>query len=160
MADANTKTEHQAPERSKVRPPNPTSLKMRSEVSLDYWLNAPLNTEPDDLKDPDFFQNMGRRLKTNSIIHVRPADGRWYGQFLVTSAADTWAKVSPILIVPTDLREEADGDPTPQDKRYKIDYIASGWRVIHRDTGKVVKDELPERSDAEKIIQAEVKKRR
>lgn len=161
MADAETKTKPtpEEPDR-KVKAPNPTALKMKSEVSLDYWLNAPEGTEPEDLANADWWQNIARRLKTNTIVHVRPADGRWYGQFLVTSAADTWAKVSPVLLARTDARAEEDGDPTPMDKRFKIDHIATGWRVIHRDTGKVIKSGLSERGDAEKIVQAEANKRR
>lgn len=159
MADADTETKSEAPAR-KIKAPNPTALKMRSEVSLDYWLIAPEGTRPEDLENPDFWQNLGRRLKTNSLVHVRPVEGGWYAVFLVTSAADTWAKGTIVLFRETDLQTEDDGDPTPKDKRYKIDHIGSGWRVIHRDTGKVIKDGLAERSDAEKIIQAEVKKRR
>lgn len=159
MADADTETKPEAPAR-KFKAPNPTALKMLSEVSLGYWLHAPEGTIPNDLLNPEFWQNYGRRLKTNSIVHVRPVEGGWYAQFLVTSAADTWAKGTIILLRETDEQLEDDGDPTPKDKRFKIDHIASGWRVIHRDTGKVVKDGLAERSDAEKIIQAEVKKRR
>jgi len=156
MADAETET---VPVR-KAKSPNPTALKMKAEVSLDYWLTAPEGAEPEDLASPDWWQNIARRLRSNTIVHVRPADGRWYGQFLVLSAADTWAKVTPVLLAKTDTRAEEDGDPTPMDKRFKIDHIATGWRVIHRDTGKVIKGGLAERSDAEKVIQAEAAKRR
>lgn len=160
MAEAKPAEQPAEPARRVVRAPGPNNLKMRSEVSLDYWLFVPPGHGPDDLLNPDYWQHNARRLKTNTIVNVRAEDGSWFGMFLVVSAGDTWAKVVPILVAKTETLVEADGDPTPMDKRFKIDHIGTGWRVIHRDTGKVIKDQLVTRTDAEKIVQVEAGKRR
>ncbi len=75
----------------------------------------------------------------------------------MTSSSDNWAKVQVIHKV--DEQTEL-GDPTPDRAMYKIDHTQTGWRVIHRDTAKMLLDRLGTRADAESAVDQLVAEKR
>ncbi len=99
--------------------------------------------------NPDYYAHIARKLRTNTLIYANAADGRFFAILRVTSSSDNWAKVQVIHKV-EDMIEL--GDPTPERAMYKIDRTAEGWRVIHRDTAKVIAAKLGTRLDAEAAV--------
>ena len=132
----------------------PMSFSVREFAARDYELKVPAGTQPEELLRPSIFAHFAKKLRSGSYLHVSDDGGVWRALFCVASAGETWAQVYPCWIV--QIPQSEDGDPTPASERFKIDHIGSGWRVIQRETGKVLRDKLAQRADAEKFIQSEV----
>lgn len=140
-----------------VRPAfQPSSLTVREFAAKDYNFTVPTGTLPEELLRPSIWSNNAKKFRTGTYLHITAEDGTWAALYRVYAAGDTWAKVHQCWLSPI-TADAVDGDPTPPEARYKIDHIGSGWRVIHLTTGKVVKNNLPRRSDAEAFIQQEIK---
>ena len=134
----------------------PNKVQQRQYTSKDFEVAVPTGMEPKELERPDFWSHRAKDFRTGTYLHCYDEGGVWAGIWRVSSAGDTWAKVHCLAFGV--ISQETDGDPTPLDKRYKIDHIGSGWRAIYKQTGKVIKDGLRTRDDAEKFIQAEIRK--
>lgn len=134
----------------------PNKVQQRQFASKDFVALVPNGMDPKELERPDFWSHKAKEFQTGTYLHCYDEGGLWAGIWRVSAAGETWAKTHCIAfgLIP----QEVDGDPTPLDKRYKIDHNGSGWRAIFSQTGKVVKDGLKSRAEAEKVIQAEVKK--
>lgn len=130
---------------------SPAKLQERQFAAKDYNFTAPSGCEPDEMLRPSIWSNNARKFRTGTYIHVVEDGNKWHGILRVTSCGDLWANVAWLSWA---LIPEMGTDPTPEEHRYKIEHIASGWRVIMRDNGKVAKDELAQRSDAEKFIES------
>lgn len=148
MASTQTKTPEPAPLVRSIAA-QPKTLQRKDFIATDYWLTVEDGHQFDDLLNPDYYAHIARKLRTNTMIYVNAADGRFFAMLRVTSSGDAWAKVQVIL--KTEEAVEV-GDPTPERGIYKIDHTQEGWRVIHRDTAKVIVAKLGTRVDAERFI--------
>lgn len=129
-----------------------TYLSVASFVSTTYFTLIPVGHTPDDLLQPEYWMHWARKLRPNSFIRVRAEDGSFDGELLVIQASDNWAKC--LWFVLNQRAEEArvDADYSPKRSHYKIESNASGWRLIEKATGKVLKSDMPFKSDAEKAL--------
>lgn len=134
----------------------PQTFKRRDYVALDYHWTIEKGHTVDDLKNPDYWGHIAGKLRPYDHIWFASEDGSLYGLARVIAVASTWAKVQIVFEAHSDPMEV---DPTPERGLYKVDHIGTGWRVIHRDTGKVVKGELTRREDAEAAIDEIVAKK-
>ena len=131
----------------------PSKLARKDFRSVDYWLEVENGHTPEHLKDPHWWAHYSRKLASNTIVHARWEDGTRYAQYLVIASGEGWVKVEEIVAREFDASES---DPTPMQDLYKIDHVGSGWRVIGRNTAKVLADKLPKRTDAEAFIATQV----
>ena len=131
-----------APRRIAAQAPK---LQRKDYVSTDYWLTVEQGHTFEDLQNPDYYAHIARKLRTNTLIYANAADGSFFAMLRVVSCGDAWAKVQTIIF---NGEKIASGDPTPDRALYKIDHIGTGWRVIHRDTGKEMVRSLGQRGAA------------
>ncbi len=129
-----------------------TYLSVASYVSTEYFTLIPVGHTPDDLLQPEYWMHWARKLRPNSFIKVRAEDGSFDGELLVIQASDTWAKCLWFTFNSRSEDVRVDADFSPKRSHYKIESNASGWRLIEKATGKVLKSDMPLKSDAEKAL--------
>jgi hypothetical protein len=113
------------------------------------WPNLSKGFTREDFLNPDFYVHVAGKLRPSDWIECIAEDNSYYYLVRVIACASTWARTQIIF--------EAEGDPitadpTPERNLYKVDHISTGWRVIHRDSQKVLASGLPQRDDAERAI--------
>ena len=135
----------------------PKTLQAMEYVAKQYILTVPADATPDDILDPARFAHVASKLRKNSLILVVSEGETWTGLFRVYSVGDTWAKVHVCWV---SQHEElgADAAETPPEFRYKIDRNQAGYRVIHKETGKVIASKIATKGEAEARMQAEIDK--
>jgi len=148
MATPQTQTSTPAPAPRKIMG-HAGKFKRRDFAATDYLWVIEKGHTLEDLKNPEYWGHIAGKLRTNDHIWCAAEDNSFYCLARVVANASTWAKVQ-ILLLTEDAGIEV--DPTPERELYKIDHIATGWRVIHRNTGKTLASGLPRRDDAEAAI--------
>lgn len=159
MSDAQTlpaKTTKAADEAPPIQPFNEKFLKVREFAAKDFNFTVPSGTGPEELLNPARWAHMAGRFRTGTYLHIDTEDGTWAAVFRVYVAGDSWAKVHLCWL--SEILAQGDSDPTPPEFRYKIDHIGSGWRIIHKETGKVVKGGMQTRTEAEDFMKKEIVK--
>lgn len=129
---------------------NQARLQGKEFVAREYFVLPDAGTRPDDMLNPDYWVHCARKLRNNTLITVRSEDGTFAGILIVLAASDTWARCEWLVL--REFEDPIEADPTPERDLYKIDNVASGWRVIDKATGKALVIGLPQRADAEKFI--------
>lgn len=133
-----------------------TYLGLAQYVTQNYFTLIPIGHAPEDLLEPTYWMHVAKKLRANFFIRVRAEDGSFDGELLVIQASDTWAKCVWFTFNRRDESEQAAADQTPARDHYKIEANAKGWRVIHKATGKVIARDLPQKVDAEKVIDLQI----
>ena len=83
-----------------------------------YAVDVPVNVSVEDILVPEYWRNVGEKLKPFDEIKVVAEDGSWYAWLLVLSAARLWAKVA--LIVHQDLKEARKDMPLTDDENHEV----------------------------------------
>jgi len=124
------------------------TLARREQVNTDYRWIVPVGHKPEYLAIPDYWVHIAHKFRSNDEVIVICADQSWRVNFWITATDSTWVRG----VAMQTFHAEPVADPTPERSMYKIDHIADGWRVIHKDTGKVLKGGIQHRAGAEAEI--------
>lgn len=108
--------------------------------------------KPEDLLVPDYWMHVARDLKPGAVIEACPESREWFAQFFVLACGPNWAKLA--LLFKVDFEAGA-ADPEAGEAKHKIEYKGSikQWCVIRLSDSQVIKDELPTKEEARKVLQ-------
>lgn len=134
----------------------PSAIKQREFTAKDFSLTVPVGFQPEELLRPSIWAHQAKRFAKGTYIHVDTEEGTWAALFRVQSAGETWAKVHLCWI--TEIKALKEGQVAALDDMYKIDHVPAGWRVIHKESAKTLKEKLTTRFEAEQYVAGEVAK--
>jgi hypothetical protein len=135
----------------------PNNLKLSESAVLKYHAVIPRGHSKDDLLKKTYWAHVARKLKRHSRIEVCADDFTFWGMLVVTDCEATWANVWPVLWVEQDAETKAKKGPD-WSAIYTIDNAGSGFRVIDKATGNVLKEGLSSRKVAMEEISELMKK--
>lgn len=127
----------------------PARMKGKEYAGRDFYAEIENGHTIEDVLQPEYWAHVVRKFTTGSVVLAVWSDGSCVAQLLVFGTGEGWARMLPLNVKTFEVRSV---DPTPERGFYKIDHIASGWRVIHRDTAAVMASALRSRDEAERFI--------
>jgi hypothetical protein len=126
-----------------------------AEVKTRDWdAIIPKDTPIEQILVPEYWSARAPLFSAGSFIRCRWEDNSRLATLWVMAAGSSWVAVE---LLHDHIRKAA--EPVPPSAHYKIDFVASGWRVISRETGRVLQGEFAKQEDAEAFLDAELKKR-
>lgn len=121
------------------------NLSLKEYVSPLYWAIIPAGHTRELLESPNYWCHIASKLKRNTEIVCVAEDYSFYGRGLVTDATTATARVWFTTWVE---RADADTEAPDLSDDYKIDQNAAGFRIIHKETRKVVKENMATKKEA------------
>jgi hypothetical protein len=124
------------------------NLFQEAAAARNEWAITPEpGVNPDDLLKPEYWAHVAWRLRPLDLVEVRAADGRYWGQLLVTNAGRLWATVRPIIFIETEVSTD---DVVVEGLVIRWRGGVGKWSVLrHDDRGLVVLQEgMEHKSDA------------
>lgn len=128
---------------------------MREQRCRDMVAYIDVNLGLDDILVPEFWSAKANLSAPGSTILCIWKDNSRRVELWVRSVGKTWVTVMPV----SDVSVEPTPD-TPASALYKVENVASGWRVVSKDTGKVLVQGLRLREEAEAFVEMEIKQRK
>jgi hypothetical protein len=132
-----------------------TALRSAETMVLRYHAIIPTGHTREMIETPAYWCHVARKLKRHSRIEVVAEDFSFWGMLVVTASEEQWAQV---WVVQWEVAETRAESTAPGTEDYKIDSIATGWRVIHKQTGRVIREGLGSRKDALDAIDEALKR--
>jgi hypothetical protein len=132
-----------------------TALHQSESAVRKYHAIIPTGHTKDMIEVPNYWCHVAKKLVRHSRIEVVAEDFSFWGMLVVMASEDTWAKVWPVVWV---VQGEGVETVLPGGDDYKVDSIATGWRVIHKQTGVVERQGLANRREAMEAIDDLLKK--
>ena len=115
---------------------HPTHLQSEDQAVRKFFGIASAETTIDNLRDPNYWCHHAYRFTKNSIIKIVTEDYTKVWEMIVTDCERTWASV---WVYDEKTRASDDVNEADWMKDYKIGSAADGFRVVHKDTGNVLK---------------------
>lgn len=147
MAEAEkieTKAEDKPSEIKKILHPQKLYFRDGERIARDEAIIPMGHTHSQVLNDPAYFTHSIKRIRPNTIIRYIAEDYSFGGELLIPRVVDGLAK--GISLHKWD-REDVE-DITEVTSIYTVKAAATGFRVVLKATGKVVKDNIPTKQDA------------
>lgn len=127
----------------------PTNLKLLETMATSYHAIVPVGHVRENIESRDYWCHVARKLRQHSRIEFVAEDFSFAGTAIVKGCGDTWATIWILNWVDG----ESGGVTDDILDGFKIDQIGTGFRVIQKATGNVVKDRLPDRKSALGVIE-------
>ncbi len=145
MAKAETKTETTEAPKPKALTHPPRFYFRAGERFADDEMIVPMGHSREELlHNPAYFSHSAKRIRPNTYVRYIAEDYSFGGTLLITRIVEG----VPYIVSLSEWEAGAANVPADLSDLYKISQAATGFRIILKATGAVVKDELPSRRAA------------
>jgi hypothetical protein len=133
----------------------PTLLKSREFAIKSLSAVVPVAYSPEDFATkPHLWAHWAPKLRTRYQVEISCEDFSWTAMFQIYASGDTWAKAQMLWVA----RHETATSEAPAEHRFKIDRTQNGYRIIHRETGKVIARDIVTKEEANARMAEEIAK--
>lgn len=113
----------------------PITTGMADNDRVIWFIKPTVETEKEDMLDPNYWAHIAKRFKRGSRIEAMPDDMRYFIEFIVIACASNWAKVKVLrevkLIEDTEITE-IDGYSIKWAGQYDKFRVLAGKEVISK----------------------------